>query len=598
MKADISRSTFRKEKHYRKVNMQQGRVQVDSDWNEQIDIQVHHDRAFLREIVGKTGTSVEEPGFKIKPDGDTYWIGPGRYYVDGILCENDCKNKKKGIRATEQPDLPEFGRNSPQIQGDSGLYIVYLDVWERHLTALDDPEIREVALGGPDTATRTKTVWQVKAHRISDPTKLMSNKDKLNRTCKGDKNQHFNCLLKSEAYSQVTGLFGFLQARAKPTKPFGVSVGMLSEGGYEGVENHLYRVEIHDGGKFGERATFKWSRDNGTVVAKVTAINNEINRIIISDAGKDNELAFAAGQWVEVTDDCHELWGLPGTLVELEDVRNEEIIFKPSTIRRGADAINGSNFQKNPKIRRWDSLGLLEVKNSSMNEGYMELEKGVEVRFGNGTYETGDYWLIPVRTATKDVEWPKKAGTNEPEERTQERIEHHYCELALLEFDRANKKLEIVSDCRNFFSPLVKIQQALPNTGIVSVELPNAEYGVISNPIRHYLRKIEAPPVIILAQVQAYKTITSTRNVKGIETEIARRKEQTPKGTKREDFRPTSFGNNCANFKPVDVNLHTFRILFEPPFAENLVQLRWWAMPAQEQKRQHVRTKFCNPNLE
>ena len=42
------------------------------------------------------------------------------------------------------------------------IYLVYLDVWERHLTSLDDEDIRESALGGPDTATRTKIVWQAK----------------------------------------------------------------------------------------------------------------------------------------------------------------------------------------------------------------------------------------------------------------------------------------------------------------------------------------------------------------------------------------------------------------------------------------------------
>ena len=41
--------------------------------------------------------------------------------------------------------------------------LVYLDVWQRHVTVLDDRLLREVALGGPDTTTRIKTVWQVKA---------------------------------------------------------------------------------------------------------------------------------------------------------------------------------------------------------------------------------------------------------------------------------------------------------------------------------------------------------------------------------------------------------------------------------------------------
>ena len=41
LKGDFTRNTFKKEKHYSGVRMQQGRVQLDADWNEQVDIQVH-----------------------------------------------------------------------------------------------------------------------------------------------------------------------------------------------------------------------------------------------------------------------------------------------------------------------------------------------------------------------------------------------------------------------------------------------------------------------------------------------------------------------------------------------------------------------------
>jgi hypothetical protein len=83
MKADISRSTFKKSKHYRKVNLQQGRVQTDADWNEQIDIQVHHERTFLQDIIGRTGAQTENSGFEIKVDPSKvgYAIGAGHYYV-------------------------------------------------------------------------------------------------------------------------------------------------------------------------------------------------------------------------------------------------------------------------------------------------------------------------------------------------------------------------------------------------------------------------------------------------------------------------------------------------------------------------------------
>jgi 1,4-dihydroxy-2-naphthoyl-CoA synthase len=38
MKADLTRSTDRPDQHYRAVRMQQGRVQLDAEWNEQQEI--------------------------------------------------------------------------------------------------------------------------------------------------------------------------------------------------------------------------------------------------------------------------------------------------------------------------------------------------------------------------------------------------------------------------------------------------------------------------------------------------------------------------------------------------------------------------------
>ncbi|MFD0392059.1 DUF6519 domain-containing protein [Streptomyces nogalater] len=42
-------------------------------------------------------------------------------------------------------------------------FLVYLRVWERTVSAAEDPALREVALGAalPDTTVRAKVVWQV-----------------------------------------------------------------------------------------------------------------------------------------------------------------------------------------------------------------------------------------------------------------------------------------------------------------------------------------------------------------------------------------------------------------------------------------------------
>jgi hypothetical protein len=77
-------------------------------------------------------------------------IGKGHYYVGGFLCEND-----DYMTYNAQPGYPVPG----DLTFDDGAsYLLYLDVWERHVTAYEDENeeqigIREVALRGPDTGS-------------------------------------------------------------------------------------------------------------------------------------------------------------------------------------------------------------------------------------------------------------------------------------------------------------------------------------------------------------------------------------------------------------------------------------------------------------
>ena len=94
MKGDFTRFTFKPSRHYNAVRMQQGRVQTDADWNEQLDIQAHRERTEMFDIIGPCGVPEGEGGFRVAPidadasgHGEVLAIAPGRIYVDGILCE-------------------------------------------------------------------------------------------------------------------------------------------------------------------------------------------------------------------------------------------------------------------------------------------------------------------------------------------------------------------------------------------------------------------------------------------------------------------------------------------------------------------------------
>jgi hypothetical protein len=165
MKGDFTRFTHQPAKQYAGVLLQQGRVQLDADWNEQVEIEDQRWRAQTVDTIGACGVPDHRPGYGITlaTDLSDLIISPGRIYVDGLLHELPEPPAGTEHRYLHQPDLPDPPPlNPPDTPSTTRTDLVYLDVWRRHITAVEDPYLREVALGGPDTATRLQTVAQVK----------------------------------------------------------------------------------------------------------------------------------------------------------------------------------------------------------------------------------------------------------------------------------------------------------------------------------------------------------------------------------------------------------------------------------------------------
>ncbi len=89
-KGDFTRDTFDPFKHFSRILMQQGRVQLDADWNEQTDILLRYLRTLAADVIGPFGGPITGNGFHIASTQDTgnFSISSGHYYVDGILIEN------------------------------------------------------------------------------------------------------------------------------------------------------------------------------------------------------------------------------------------------------------------------------------------------------------------------------------------------------------------------------------------------------------------------------------------------------------------------------------------------------------------------------
>jgi hypothetical protein len=430
MKGDFSRDTFDATRHFSRVLMQQGRVQLDADWNEQSAILLHYIRTLARDLIGPHAGPSADWGFEIKaaPDDNTnFVIGSGRYYVDGFLCENEPQYDGDGadrpVTYFSQPSYP-LSREANRLAGD---LLVYLDVWERHITTIEDDRIRESALGGPDTASRAQVVWQVKTAPVSE--------DEIEQLLEPETHATtWESLVEQWQPSQR----GRLRVRVKPhagsytdpciTKP---------DANYRGAENQFYRVEIHKVSPDGRAATFKWSRDNGAVVAAWTGTDG--NDLVVS-----HTRGFESRPWVEWAHDELELLGLPGELVKIAQV--EDGVLTVDTERSSSVPVWRREF-RNPKIRRWDQRAsektkLYEGALALAPNSWIDLEEGIQVFFAEDEdeadlpiYRPGDYWVFPARVATGEVEWPQfypAQGRPEPKALPPHGVEHHFAPLALI----------------------------------------------------------------------------------------------------------------------------------------------------------------------
>jgi len=466
MQGDFSRLTFDPRKHYRGVRMQQGRVQLDADWNEQIDILNYYFETQLKDILGSSGAPQATAGFKIttfenaddrtqllpaiaqarqnqQQQGQSlpdFSISRGHYYVDGILCENE-----QDVLFSSQPYYPQA--RIPSVLKERCL--VYLDVWQRHITAFEDASLREIALGGVDTTTRMQTIWQVKLLPIT--------------------HEHSHEVLARGGhvtFEEVVELPEWNEQVHRHEKKGKLAARHISNSSM--LDNQLYRVEIHrvhDG-----KATFKWSRENGSIVFDVEQIlsyekkENDTAQcsITVSDLGRDL-MQLQKGDWVEFVYDETVLHGYTLPLYQVAnvpDATQREV----ALIGQYAQILEKLAQQDEGKphtllIRRWDSgqaNGQESGTRSVEENSWIDLERGIQVNFStNGAYNVGDYWLIPSRMLPNDVEWP--SGSSGPLGQLPHGIQHHYCPLALLHLHK--QSWTVVKDSRRLFAPLPTITE-------------------------------------------------------------------------------------------------------------------------------------------
>ena len=508
MSGDYSRDTFDALRDFAGVFLQQGRAALDADWNEMVAIFERRIRAGTVDTIGRAVVPRETiSGFEIQPGpGPTLTIGRGRFYLDGMLLECHGRANFPGSGDDDFPD-PAFDRGRQEPDGsptgvldelispagsdflpydrqpywptpeplpDGGPHLAYLVAWQREVTPLENPALLEPALGGIDTATRWQTVWQVRL--------LATPADGLTCATPDAEIADWAVLIPPSTARLTTETIDI----EDPEDPCLVP----PTDGYTGIENQLYRVELHSVGDTQGDARFKFSRENASVAAAIESFATPADRVTVRRIGRDEILRFQPGDWVEVTDDHRELNHRSGQMLRIAIVNEEtrEIELEGTV---DADLVPTDTGEDTPDARRsrlirWDQRGTIRLADSTewtdldaaASDGLIPvppdgtaivLESGITVVFstapGPGGFREMDHWRFAARTAGTQIE--------ELTEAPPDGVQRHYARLAVVTFP------DEVEDCREFWPPefggdccacTVCVSPASHNSGALTIQ--------------------------------------------------------------------------------------------------------------------------------
>ena len=146
MSGDYSRKRFNPEKHYQGVLRQQGRVDLDADWNEYIDLQDRRWRAETIDVIGRCGVPKETPdGFKIASRRRPTDRRPGTDLRRWLILRKTMARLRSSMPRSKSTMAPPRCRSKispteqvPVTVPAGARSLVYLDVWRREVTHLQD----------------------------------------------------------------------------------------------------------------------------------------------------------------------------------------------------------------------------------------------------------------------------------------------------------------------------------------------------------------------------------------------------------------------------------------------------------------------------
>jgi hypothetical protein len=440
--ADFSRHLFQPEKRYVGAFLQQGRVLTDEDLNAHRRLEAEDERLAFRDIVCAKGTPNE--GFRIHglttpsvsgTEVIDFEIETGSYYLGGLRFAVLEGQPETYLRQSDwlQIDVDPATLPTPpsvaDLTLDDGTFterhdLVYLRAWEQNVTAVEDSELLERALGGPDTS-----VYRRRMRRFEIATDVPEDcadafealVDRITAPLSGDTSgaahafDMANCELRSKA--RLTVGFSGSGPSDDLCKP-------AVTGGYLGAENQAIRVQLTATNRF------IWGYDNASPLYRVQVTREDgLNQVKFLNVPRDEFAQPKAGQaieilpWGSILPNVEKVAELSGHLATVEtsydpETRTLQISQPiPSAWLDWLDAPEHADYlsdRDEPENQKYFYLRLWTGGSGDATEPDFAFTPGTAVELsGTGLEVTfsdfglpRDFWVIAARPNTPDIVVP------------------------------------------------------------------------------------------------------------------------------------------------------------------------------------------------
>ncbi len=456
---DITRDATDLRKHYDRVQMQQGRVLTDDDFNEAERLDAEDARRVRVDVIGPAGSP--DDGFRLRVVANTLTLSAGTYYVGGLRLELEQDEAFNVQRDWLQQPPAEMIAAPPAGQRYD---FIWLEVWQQPVTAVEDKELIEAALGGADTSARVRTMRRARVLRgVGDVdcadawTQLLAS-----LAAEGTINGELELVPDARLTVAPDGTSGTADLCTPPVN-----------GGYLGAENQAIRVQITGPNQF------TWGFDNGAPLYRVNLLADgvgQLRRVSMINVPKDQAHFPLEGQIVEL---------LPWSALLSNGQKNAEQAgfltrvgggFNPNTRelfltnappagfgqdwvpRNGALGISNEAPPENVffYMRVWnrggDTLSPAAIPFAALPVPLTGT--GLQVTFAGANLRRNDHWIIAVRPETPDavVPWELSDG------RAPHGVRRWLAPLGVVRWPGGNAPVEVVDDCRPTFLPLTRLK--------------------------------------------------------------------------------------------------------------------------------------------